>query len=100
MEINKNGIFYKVLNIIAGVVVGFAVWVATGWAAILLAGRATIFGNNPYWPAVIAYLAITALLVKLLSGGKKRKFLLIGMLCFFIAALLIPNPCSIYSLYS
>jgi uncharacterized membrane-anchored protein len=84
----------KIFVLVAGLVVGAVAWFITGLFGLMISGMAGMYG--------FGVVALDALVVALLTWIVLRRrglnYFTIGMLSFFVGMLLIPGPCSIYSL--
>ena len=102
--INKKKIMLKTIIIwaaalILGIILGFGLWFAAGYLYLLTVSINPFGLPGGIYGILVVYILPVAILAWLLPRIKTMKFIVIGMLLFFAAALLVPNPCSMYSLF-
>ncbi|MFA6376473.1 MAG: hypothetical protein WCX69_03695 [Candidatus Paceibacterota bacterium] len=85
----------KAVYLITGIILGAVIWFAAGYLIVAL--TSSIFYLNAVFAIPIIDILIVAVLVWFLPRAANKKIIIIGMLLFFAAVLLVPNPCSLYS---
>jgi len=86
----------KAIYLTIGIILGALLWFVSGFFAVMSSSMLPV-GTWGSLGLLILNIAIVAVLVWLLPRAANKKFIVLGMLAFFAAVLLIPNPCSIYS---
>lgn len=99
MNNQKNSKLNKAIYLILGIILGFGLWFVAGYLYLLTVSINPFGLPGGFYGMLIVYVLPVAILTWLLPRATTRKFIVIGMLLFFAAALLIPNPCSMYSLF-